>query len=169
MQEITIELERVTYRVLDPVAPTRIERNRDNLLRYYQPSSSMTTTTGLVHMAPTASAVPYEYRSSMAVAALEPISVAEREEALAKAKKEVPAETFSFRLVKEVALPTQAIYVDSILGKCSACEPYVEKKQVMELQRLELENKKLEREVELLDKHQLYRCCPEGQSTEAET
>lgn len=31
------------------------------------------------------------------------------------------------------------------------------------------ENKKLEREVELLDRHQLYRCCPEGQGTEAET
>jgi hypothetical protein len=170
IQEITIELERVTYRVIDAMAPTRIERNRDNLFRYYQPSSSMTAATGLVHMAPTAaSTMSYESRASMQAVALEPISVAEREEALAKAKKEVPAETFSLRLVKEVALPTQAIYVDSILGKCSACEPYVERKQVLELQKLELENKKLEREIELLDKHQLYRCCPEGQGTETET
>ena len=144
LQEITIELERVTYRVIDPMAPTRIERNRDNLLRYYHPSSP-TTTTGLVNMSPTTSAAPLEYRYAMEMPSIQPITVDEREAALATAKKEVPAETFSYRLVKEVALPTQAIYVDSILGKCSACEPYVEHKQLLELERLQLENKKIEK------------------------
>jgi len=86
----------------------------------------MAAGTSLVHMASaTGSTYSSEPRVGMMVTPIEPLTVAEREEAIAKVKKEVPVGTFSFKMEKEVALPTQAIYVDSVLGKCSACELYV--------------------------------------------
>ena len=56
-------------------------------------------------------------------------------------------------------IPTEALYVQSELGDCLLCEPYVVSKHELELERLKLENRKLRREIELLDKAQEYRCC----------
>jgi len=46
------------------------------------------------------------------------------------------------------------------LGDCSACEPALETKIGLELQRLDLQNKLLAKQIELLEKSQEYRCCP---------
>jgi hypothetical protein len=73
----------------------------------------------------------------------------------------------SKRLQAEVAferttcLPTQAIVVKGCLDDCVVCEPELERSMELELQRKELENKLLERQIELLDKSQEYRCCPD--------
>ena len=87
----------------------------------------------------------------------------DRERAVDEVKKLLPETSFKFEFVQETLLPTNAVYVDAKLGECLACEPYVLEKQKLELERLDLENQRLRRETELLDKHQLYRCCPPGE------
>jgi hypothetical protein len=49
--------------------------------------------------------------------------------------------------------------VKGCLDACDVCEPEVQKKRALELERLELENQLLKRKIELLDKAQEYRCC----------
>ncbi|MCP4415228.1 MAG: hypothetical protein GY805_01315 [Chloroflexi bacterium] len=56
-------------------------------------------------------------------------------------------------------IPTEALYVESELGDCALCEPYVVAQQDLKLKRLVLENRKLRREIELLEQHKDYRCC----------
>jgi hypothetical protein len=54
------------------------------------------------------------------------------------------------------------------LDDCSICEPTLDREIQLELERKELENKLLRRQIELLDKSQEYRCCPAGTVVEAE-
>jgi hypothetical protein len=51
------------------------------------------------------------------------------------------------------SLPTGGVIVRGCLDECNVCEPALEK-------RIELELKLLERQIELLEKSQEYRCCP---------
>ena len=62
---------------------------------------------------------------------------------------------------RETSLPTAGVIVKSCLDDCNICEPAVEQREKLELYRMELENKLLERQIELLDKSQEYRCCPQ--------
>ena len=82
-----------------------------------------------------------------------------RKAAIAKADKIMAAlpEVQAFEQVS--IIPTEALYVQSELGDCLLCEPYVVAKHELELERLKLENRKLRREIDLLDKAQEYRCC----------
>ncbi|MCA9910762.1 MAG: hypothetical protein KC519_19030 [Anaerolineae bacterium] len=75
----------------------------------------------------------------------------------------MPNATLSFEQVHIV--PTDAMYVESELGSCMLCEPNVVAKHDLELERLRLENAKLQREVELMENYKDYRCCgqePDG-------
>ncbi len=63
-------------------------------------------------------------------------------------------------------LPTQGILVKGCIDDCSVCEPALEKSIELDLERKDLENKLLARQIELLDKSQEYRCCPEGETEE---
>ena len=65
---------------------------------------------------------------------------------------------------RRTSIPTAGVVVKTCVDDCSACEPALEKKIELELQRLELQNKLLTRQIELLEKSQEYRCCPEGTS-----
>ncbi|MGH6834478.1 MAG: hypothetical protein ACREC9_02800 [Methylocella sp.] len=65
---------------------------------------------------------------------------------------------------KKSSLPTPGILVKGCLDECAVCEPNLEKEIELDLKKKELENKLLERQIELLDKSQEYRCCP-GEST----
>jgi hypothetical protein len=51
------------------------------------------------------------------------------------------------------SLPTPGVIVKGCLDDCDICEPMLER-------RIELELKLLERQIELLDRSQEYRCCP---------
>jgi hypothetical protein len=66
----------------------------------------------------------------------------------------------NYSFEKKSSLPTPGILVKGCLDDCSVCEPELERKIQLELERKELENKLLERQIELLDKSQEYRCCP---------
>lgn len=63
---------------------------------------------------------------------------------------------------REMSLPTPGVVVKSCLDDCDACEPELERGIKLDNDRKELENKLLARRIELLDKAQEYRCCPEG-------
>ena len=53
------------------------------------------------------------------------------------------------------SLPTAGVIVKGCLDECDICEPGLPK-------RIELELKLFELQIELLQKSQEYRCCPEG-------
>jgi hypothetical protein len=61
---------------------------------------------------------------------------------------------------RRTSIPTAGVIVKACLDDCSACEPELEKKIDLELQRLDLQNKLLAKQIELLEKSQEYRCCP---------
>lgn len=71
------------------------------------------------------------------------------------------ARELSFEI--QTCLPTPALLVKGCLDECTVCEPARERQIELELARAELENKLLERQIELLDRAQQYRCCPEGE------
>ena len=82
-----------------------------------------------------------------------------RAEAVAKADALV-AELPEFEPFEQVSIiPTEALYVESELGDCALCEPYVVAQHELELERMALENRKLRREIELLEQYKDYRCC----------
>ena len=63
-------------------------------------------------------------------------------------------------------LPTPGVFVRGCLDECSICEPALDKEIQLDLERKRLENKRLEREIELMDTDQQHRCCPEGEEAE---
>jgi len=65
---------------------------------------------------------------------------------------------FSFE--SESALPTPGILVKGCLDECDICEPALKRSIQLDLERKHLENEKLKREIELMDKDQDHRCCP---------
>lgn len=76
------------------------------------------------------------------------------------------AQELSFEI--QTCLPTPAILIKGCLDECNVCEPALERSIELELARKELENQLLERQIELLEKSQEYRCCPAGEAEEGE-
>jgi hypothetical protein len=70
---------------------------------------------------------------------------------------------------RKTAIPTAGVIVKGCMDECNICEPEVQKKMELEVERLGLENQLLKRKIELLDKAQEYRCCPEGFEEEDES
>ena len=60
---------------------------------------------------------------------------------------------------RQIALPTAGVIVKGCLDECDVCEPSLARK-------IELENELLKKQIDLLEKSQEYRCCPEGEEEE---
>jgi hypothetical protein len=71
-----------------------------------------------------------------------------------------PAAKKRFSFETESALPTPGILVKGCLDDCDVCEPALKRAIHLDLERKQLENEKLKREIELMDKDQEHRCCP---------
>jgi hypothetical protein len=71
---------------------------------------------------------------------------------------------FSFE--QRSSLPTAGLLVKGCLDDCDICEVTLVRGIELDLTRKELENRLLERQIELLEKSQEYRCCPEGEPDE---
>jgi len=71
-----------------------------------------------------------------------------------------------FGYERKTSLPTAGVIVKGCLDTCSVCEPGLQKKIHLELERMDLDNQLLKRQIELLEKAQEYRCCPEGATEE---
>ena len=71
-----------------------------------------------------------------------------------------PAAKKKFSFETESALPTPGILVKGCLDECDVCEPALKRSIQIDLEHKHLENEKLKREIELMDKDQEHRCCP---------
>ncbi len=71
-----------------------------------------------------------------------------------------PAAKKKFSFEVESALPTPGVLVKGCLDECDVCEPALKRSIQLDLERKHLENEKLKREIELMDKDQEHRCCP---------
>lgn len=91
-----------------------------------------------------------------------------RRDAVAKAEKIMAALPGAEPFEQISIIPTEAVYVESELGDCMICEPYIVAKQKLELERLALENRKLRREINLMDQYKDYRCCDGEEAAEEE-
>lgn len=65
------------------------------------------------------------------------------------------------------SLPTPGLLVKGCLDDCNVCEPSLERAIELELERKQLENELLKKQIELLEKSQEYRCCPVGEADDA--
>jgi hypothetical protein len=65
---------------------------------------------------------------------------------------------------RTTCLPTQAIIVKGCIDLCNVCEDSRKKSIDLDLIRKNLQNKLLEKQIELLEKSQEYRCCPVGEA-----
>jgi hypothetical protein len=65
---------------------------------------------------------------------------------------------------RTTSLPTAGVTVKGCLDECDVCEPELQRKIRLDLDRLELQNALLQRQIDLLDKSQEYRCCPAGEA-----
>lgn len=111
---------------------------------------------------------------SSVVAASQPMSEDLRKAAIEQVDKELvaaglldaksgrPSEKIVSQLSweREEILPTPGVLVKGCLDKCATCEPALEKQIELELEHMRLKNEKLQREIELFDMSQEYRCCP---------
>ncbi|HEX4617984.1 MAG TPA: hypothetical protein VH230_18955 [Stellaceae bacterium] len=185
MQTVTYRLEAIERRViLDPTDFTRVELNQ------LQPSTgvgrtslsllatdpqarfnNLTTATGGISLVQGPATVSFPGQ--------QPLPINLRTLALEQVDKELtdagllgpdgkvsPTAQQQYSFEKTSSLPTPGILVKGCLDECSICEANLEHEIELELQKKELENKLLQRQIDLLDKSQEYRCCPAGSAAE---
>ena len=112
--------------------------------------------------------------------AVEPLSSAVREQALKRVDEDLAANGLlveaggkvspdaqkAFAVEIKTTLPTAGLLVKGCLDDCNICEDALLRDIELDLTRKDLQNKLLQRQIDLLDKAQEYRCCP---ADEAET
>lgn len=185
-QTVTYKLEAIERRVildpnndftkvaLNPFTPSDgVGRTSLNLLPTDPQArfNSLQTAVGTVVLAQGPGGVSFPNR--------EPLPVNLRDLALKQADKELTAagllgadgnvapeaqKRFSFE--QKSSLPTPGVLVKGCLDDCDVCEPSLEREITLDLDRKELENKLLARQIDLLDKSQEYRCCPAGSAAD---
>lgn len=57
---------------------------------------------------------------------------------------------------------------EGMLDECDTCEPALKRQIELELEHQALQNRMLERQIELLENAQEYRCCPRDEAEDAE-
>jgi hypothetical protein len=131
---------------------------------------------GLVSVASATAVVGVSVGSGLVGAIPEPIPEPIRRQAL----QHVDAELVKSRLIGAIggqvspeaqkqysfelrsSLPTPGLMVKGCLDECNTCEPALQQQIKLELERKQLENQLLQRQIDLLEKSQEYRCCPNG-------
>lgn len=63
---------------------------------------------------------------------------------------------------RTMAIPTPGVMVKGCLDDCCICEPELKKQIALDLEKRELENQLLKKQIDLLELSQQYRCCPAG-------
>jgi hypothetical protein len=196
-QTIRWELVGIERHVLDPAAPTGIELNDPPPASKVDviPSGVLATAAERpqVEQRARASGVAFESATvagaraglfaATATAVAEPITAAVRQAAVAAVDKDLVAAGLltgpggevaadaqkRFGWEREIALPTAGVIVKGCLDDCDVCEPSLDREIELELERKHLENELLKKQIELLDKSQEYRCCPDGDEDDGST
>jgi len=188
------ELVGIERQVLDPAAPTNVTLNDPppftgvNVI----PAGVLATSKQRAEVEQIAvadvaatSTVPLAARFSVAgaaagiAAAAEAIAVDLRRQALAAVDQDLvadglltesgevsPKAASLFNWEREIALPTAGIIVKGCLDECDVCEPTLDREIKLGLDRLQLENELLKKQIALLEKSQEYRCCPDDSGGE---
>jgi hypothetical protein len=193
LETITFAVVSIELRVLDPIAPTRGVFNpvlaRGQISVIPQAVSAVSKerlaveaigrqsdqeNTQSSRLAQLNSAAFARFPADAADVAL---TAGERQKALDEVKAELarvglldketglvsPQAQERFGYTRTTSLPTPGIIVKGCLDDCDVCEPELHRSIELDLERKELENKLLARQIELLDKSQEYRCCPAGE------
>jgi hypothetical protein len=183
------ELIGIDRLVLDPAAPTDVQLNNPPLSNGVTviPDGILATSDKRAAVQQTASTALvaeanlrlFSVGAFAGATGAQGISAAARDAALKAAEAELVKEGLLtkdgqvseraktlFGWEREIALPTAGIIVKGCLDECDTCEPELEREIELELQRKNLENELLKRQIELLDKAQEYRCCPDGEEDE---
>jgi hypothetical protein len=118
-----------------------------------------------------------QFGASASSADPEPIPEAVREKALKSVDAELikagyldekgqvkEERLFEFGYERTASLPTPGMFVRSCLDECDVCEPALDQSITLEIERQKLQNALLQKQIDLLDKHQDYRCCPVAES-----
>jgi hypothetical protein len=187
-QTVKFELVSVDRRVDDPAMPTQVELNPPVPATKAPVLSSavLATSNDRVDVAQRArTAVAIEEGGTrlatgnfpvrtLATFGPEPIPVDVRKAALQQVDKDLVAEglldkvggNVSAQAVKEFswektfALPTPGVMVKGCLDTCDICEPELQEQMQLELDNKKLQNQLLQKQIDLLEKSQEYRCCP---------
>jgi len=192
-QIIRWELVGIERAVLDPAAPTSVELNNPTPFDGVSviPDGIRATSkqrldverlarTSVAEKITTIGAGLFSRAAVLAsFAGAEPLTAAVRQAALDAADKELVAEGLlgrngevteatkrGFGWEREIALPTAGVIVKGCLDECDICEPLLDRELELELDRKQLENELLKKQIDLLDKSQEYRCCPDGDEDE---
>jgi hypothetical protein len=147
-QKLRFKLVAIERRVDDPACPTGIH-----------PLSPVAGAEGTANNGPAPQPIPAAVRA----AGLAQVDADLRAEGLLDAAGNCSVETVE-RLSWErtVRLPTPGVMVKCCLDECDSCEPARKREIELELAARELNNRLLQRKVELLEQSQEYRCCPGG-------
>lgn len=70
----------------------------------------------------------------------------------------------SFSFERTTSLPTPGLMVKGCLDECNICEVAVVQSRQLDIERKQLENELLKKQIELLAQSQAYRCCPAGET-----
>lgn len=190
-QTLRFELVDIERRVDDPATPTGVQLNPPKAATGVAVLSSavLSTAKDRLEVAQRAQAsIPVEQGSAgtplfsttqlrglTQFASQEPLPVELRKAALAQVDHDLKAEGLldkngnvnpdlvrKLSWEKQIALPTPGVLVKGCLDECNVCESELQKKMTLELEHLKLENDLLQKQIDLLEKSQEYRCCPEG-------
>jgi hypothetical protein len=183
------ELVGIDRIVLDPAAPTDVQLNNpppsngvtvipDGILATSDKRIAVQQTASAAVAAEATNLRLFSVAAFAGIAGTPGVDAATRDEALQAVDAELVKEGLltsdlavskeaktRFGWEREIALPTAGIIVKGCLDECDTCEPTLQREIELELQRKHLENELLKRQIELLDKAQEYRCCPDGDET----
>jgi hypothetical protein len=161
-QKVRFSLVAVDRRVDDPASPTGVQVNPLGPAAGTAPAA-----------APAGSGTPSQAQGPIAADvranALSMVDDDLRSAELLNSDGQVSQEALvRFFWERTLRLPTPGVIVKSCLDECDACEASLEREIELDLEAKELENKLLQRKIDLLEKSQEYRCCPGGAGGEAD-
>ena len=189
-ETIKFELVAIERRVIDPVAPTPVLANPIRAVGQIATVPQEVPATSSVRLDVEARGLQSEAqyasvgRSRLSAAfalntrfetAGTPLPAAVRQAALAEVDQALIEQGLLDKATGQVSttvkeqidfehttsLPTAGVVVKGCLDDCDVCEPALKRKIKLDLDRQELENELLKRQIELLDQSQEYRCCPQ--------
>jgi len=188
-QTTKITIKTIKTRVIDPAASTAVVNNPILALPKLSviPAAVLATSeqakikTEELDKAQLAHVSRYQPQMAFSASRMrtEPISADIRQKAIENVTKNLVDNkiltkegTVSKELINEfsieftTSIPTPGIVVKGCLDDCNTCEDTQQEFIGLEIENQKLQNKLLEKQIELLDKSQEYRCCP---VTETET
>jgi len=173
-QTVNYTLESITLRVMMDIDPandfTRVAANPIGDSR----GLGITSTTVLATDEKASLARSQVFSSLPATQVIQPrFTIPDRQQAIKQVQKDLQQEKlldasgevtkeaktlYSFE--KQSALPTPGILVKGCIDDCDVCEPNLEKEIELDLEHKRLQNVLLQKQIDLLEKSQEYRCCP---------